>query len=107
MKLPRDLSGRQLARALRTLGYEITREAGSHLRLTTMVRGQHHLTIPDHDSLRVGTLAAILAAVAAHHSSDKESREEFMTEDSASGDLTRWRGRRGTAVVRALRRLAE
>lgn len=53
MKLPRDLSGRELAQALRIFGYEITRESGSHLRLTTTEQGEHHLTIPDHKSLAV------------------------------------------------------
>jgi len=71
VKLPRDLSGRRLAKALRSLGYEITRETGSHLRLTTTQQGEHHLTIADHDSLRVGTLAAILAEVGAHHQIDR------------------------------------
>jgi hypothetical protein len=40
--------------------------AGSHLRLTTNEQGEHHLTIPDHKTLRVGTLVAILGEVAAH-----------------------------------------
>ncbi len=34
MRLPRDLSGSDLAQALRKLGYSITRQTGSHLRLT-------------------------------------------------------------------------
>lgn len=66
MKLPRDLSGQALAKALAVYGYAITRQAGSHMRLTTQVQGEHHLTIPDHASLRVGTLAAILTEVANH-----------------------------------------
>jgi predicted RNA binding protein YcfA (HicA-like mRNA interferase family) len=66
VRLPRDLSGRELAPALRRYGYEITREAGSHLRLTTQQGGEHHVTIPDHASLRVGTLASIIADVAGH-----------------------------------------
>lgn len=66
MKLPRDLSGRDLAQSLEILGYRITRQAGSHLRLTTQQQGEHHLTIPDHASLRVGTLAAILGEVGDH-----------------------------------------
>jgi predicted RNA binding protein YcfA (HicA-like mRNA interferase family) len=66
VKLPRDLSGQELARALTVYGYAITRQAGSHMRLTTQVQGEHHLTIPDHASLRVGTLAAILTEVANH-----------------------------------------
>jgi predicted RNA binding protein YcfA (HicA-like mRNA interferase family) len=67
MKLPRDLSGDDLAKALGRLGYVITRQTGSHLRLTTAQHGEHHITIPRHDSLRVGTLAAILRDVAEHH----------------------------------------
>jgi predicted RNA binding protein YcfA (HicA-like mRNA interferase family) len=39
---------------------------GSHLRLTTQHSGKHHVTIPDHKTLRVGTLAAILAEVATY-----------------------------------------
>ena len=66
MKLPRDLSGRDLARALEIFGYVITRQTGSHLRLTTQGQGEHHVTIPDHAALRIGTLAAILSEVAAH-----------------------------------------
>ena len=59
-------NGRQLASALGQLGYQITRQTGSHIRLTTQQGGEHHLTIPDHDPLKVGTLAAILRDVAAY-----------------------------------------
>jgi predicted RNA binding protein YcfA (HicA-like mRNA interferase family) len=66
MKLPRDVSGEGLAGSLRTFGYQVTRQTGSHLRLTTTENGEHHVTIPRHDPLRVGTFAAILDDVAAH-----------------------------------------
>jgi predicted RNA binding protein YcfA (HicA-like mRNA interferase family) len=66
MRLPRDLSGEDLAKALGSVGYEVTRQTGSHIRLTTRRRGQHHITVPRHDAVRVGTLAAILADVAEH-----------------------------------------
>lgn len=36
------------------------------MRLTTSVNGEHHVTIPRHDPLRIGTLAAIIAEVAEH-----------------------------------------
>lgn len=75
MRLPRDLSGPALAQALPALGYRITRQTGSHLRLTTTERGEHHVTIPRHDPLRVGTLAAILADVGEHHGL---SRDELL-----------------------------
>jgi len=65
VKLPRDLSGADLARKLRPLGYEVTRQSGSHLRLTrTTSEGSHHVTIPRHRALRVGTLNAILREIA-------------------------------------------
>jgi predicted RNA binding protein YcfA (HicA-like mRNA interferase family) len=67
VKIPRDLSGHQLARALRILGYESVRQEGSHLRLTTQRDGEHHVTIPAHAPLKVGTLSSILKLVAAHH----------------------------------------
>lgn len=66
MRLPRDLSGHDLARALTAFGYSVTRQTGSHLRLTTQQRGEHHVTIPAHAQLRVGTLAAVLGEVARH-----------------------------------------
>jgi predicted RNA binding protein YcfA (HicA-like mRNA interferase family) len=75
MKLPRNLSGAELARALRKLGYTITRQSGSHLRLTTSERGQHHVTVPDHDPIKVGTLSGILGDVARHF---EISRDELI-----------------------------
>ena len=66
MKLPRDLSGRELAKALSRLGYRIDHQTGSHMRLTTDRPSTHHVTIPDHTSLRPGTLSGVLREVAAH-----------------------------------------
>lgn len=66
MKLPRDVSGSDLARKLAVYGYQISRQTGSHIRLTTSEPAQHHITIPAHDVLKVGTLSAILADVATH-----------------------------------------
>ena len=67
MRIPRDLSGADLVKRLGRLGYEVTRQTGSHIRLTSRICGEHHITIPNHDPLRIGTLAAILDGVAAHH----------------------------------------
>lgn len=77
MKLPRDVSGVDLANALRRLGYDISHQTGSHTRLTTQRGGEHHLTIPAHEAIRVGTLSAILRSVAEHH---QLSREELLEE---------------------------
>ncbi|GIV60601.1 MAG: hypothetical protein KatS3mg043_1690 [Rhodothermaceae bacterium] len=67
MRIPRDLDGKKLVRRLRRLGYEPTRQSGSHVRLTRVTdQGEHHVTIPMHSPLRVGTLNAILSDIAAH-----------------------------------------
>jgi predicted RNA binding protein YcfA (HicA-like mRNA interferase family) len=67
VKLPRNVSGADLARALRRLGYEVTRQRGSHTRITTERDGQHHETIPSHDPIKPGLLSSILKSVAQHH----------------------------------------
>ncbi len=72
MKLPRDISSADLAKALRRLGYEIDRQSGSHIRLTTQQRGEHHVTIPAHDPLKIGTLNAILRDIAEHFAMDRD-----------------------------------
>ena len=57
MRVLRDLSGADLVKRLGRMEYKVTRQTGSHLRLTSSVGGGHHVTIPNHDPLRVGTLA--------------------------------------------------
>lgn len=78
MKLPRDLGGEELARALRVLGYRVTRQSGSHVRLTTTEAGEHHVTVPLHRPLRVGTLSAILADVARHFEMSRDQISERL-----------------------------
>lgn len=75
MRLPRDVTGRRLAGSLSRLGYEIDRQTGSHIRLTTQRGGEHHVTVPDHDPLRPGTLSGILRDIGAH---SKLPREELL-----------------------------
>ena len=72
MRLPRDLGSADLVRALARLGYAVTRQTGSHIRLTTSEQGEHHVTVLAHDPLRAGTLAGILAEITAHHGLTRE-----------------------------------
>jgi predicted RNA binding protein YcfA (HicA-like mRNA interferase family) len=72
MRLPRDLSGSDLVRHLQPLGYVTTRQTGSHIRLTTQQNGEHHITIPNHPALRIGTLAAILLDISQHFGIDRD-----------------------------------
>ncbi len=46
MKLPRDVSASDLIKFLRNLGHSVTRQSGSYIRLTSQLRGEHHITIP-------------------------------------------------------------
>ncbi len=46
------------------------------MRLTTSVNGEHHVTVPKHSPLRVGTLSGILADVAAHLGMTREGLAE-------------------------------
>lgn len=71
MKLPREICGEELAKLLQKYGYEITRQTGSHIRLTTALQGEHHITIPAHKYLKIGTLSSILSDVAIHFKIDK------------------------------------
>ncbi len=67
MKLPRDMGGEELAALLGRYGYKIIRQTGSHIRLTSTSKGfEHHITIPRHKPLRVGTLSSIVNEIAAY-----------------------------------------
>jgi predicted RNA binding protein YcfA (HicA-like mRNA interferase family) len=72
MRLPRDVSGADLVKRLGRLGYRVTRQSGSHIRLSCDQPQVHHITVPNHNPLRVGTLAAIIADVAAHRHLDRD-----------------------------------
>lgn len=73
MRIPKDVSGEEIAKLLARYGYRVTRQTGSHLRLTTTKQGEHHVTVPLHNPLKVGTLNGILTDVAAHLKISKEA----------------------------------
>ncbi len=78
MKVPRNLSSDRLIQLLANFGYEITRQTGSHIRLTTQENGRHHITIPAHNPLKIGTLNSILRSVAEHSGLTKDELLEKM-----------------------------
>jgi predicted RNA binding protein YcfA (HicA-like mRNA interferase family) len=75
MKTPRDLSGDTLIAALRVFGYARVRQTGSHVQLVTHEQGEHHITVPLHSPIRIGTLNKILSMVAEHF---KVSKNEVL-----------------------------
>ena len=72
MKIPRDLSGRELASTLcRHCGYVEVHQVGSHIVLQTQEPTPHRIAIPAHPALRVGTIHGILRSVARHKGVEK------------------------------------
>ena len=71
MKFSGNISGKELSKLLSKLGYLPTRQSGSHIRLTTNRNGQHHITIPNHNPLKIGTLSAIINDIAEHFDKTK------------------------------------
>lgn len=63
-KLP-TVSGKKLISVLKSLGYRIVRQRGSHVRLEKATpAGTHKITVPINDPLAKGTLNDILSKVA-------------------------------------------
>lgn len=74
MKLPRDTGGEELAILLGRYGYQVTRQTGSHMRLTSTYKGtEHHLTVPRHKPLRAGTLSSLVNEVATYLEVERQS----------------------------------
>lgn len=73
MKIPRDVSADDLIKMLSKLGYSISRQKGSHIRLTSKIKNEeHHITIPNHSPLKIGTLNNILNDIAEKNKITKE-----------------------------------
>lgn len=78
MRLPRSVSGDRVIRALQQVGYSVVRQRGSHVRLQHPGRPAHSITVPLHESLKTGTLHAILAEAALMRSIPIESLIELL-----------------------------
>ena len=79
MRLPRNISGDQFIALLRRYGYEQARQTGSHVRLTShFMDREHHVSVPRHRVLRLGTLDAVLAEVAEYLGMDKDALAEEL-----------------------------
>jgi predicted RNA binding protein YcfA (HicA-like mRNA interferase family) len=79
VKLPRDVGGEEFAALLGRYGYKVTRQTGSHMRLTSTSKGfEHHVTIPSHKPLRVGTLSSIVSEIAAYLETEHQKLVEEL-----------------------------
>ena len=77
-KIPRDITGYELIKIIGKFGYQITRQTGSHIRLTTKENGIHHITVPNHNPLKIGTLSNILSDIADHFQISKKELLEKL-----------------------------
>jgi predicted RNA binding protein YcfA (HicA-like mRNA interferase family) len=78
MKLPRDVEGPRLVKALAVLGYEASRHRGPHIRVTTQRDGENHEGFPYQAPIKAGTLSSILKHIAAHHRMTVEQVLEML-----------------------------
>jgi predicted RNA binding protein YcfA (HicA-like mRNA interferase family) len=71
-KLP-AISGQRLITLLISIGYQIVRQRGSHIRLEKNTpAGTHKITIPNHNPVAKGTLNDILVKVSVWNQVSKE-----------------------------------
>jgi len=59
MKVPTDLSGQALCRCLERVGFVFQRQKGSHM-ILRREDPYARVVVPDHKTLRIGTLRQIL-----------------------------------------------
>lgn len=79
MMVPSDLSGKDLLKlCYKHFGYGKTRQVGSHIRATTTINGQHHITIPDHKPIKTSTLRGIVKDIAEHFGKDPKYISEVL-----------------------------
>jgi len=79
MKIPRDLSGEALVNLLcRKWEYRVVHQEGSHIVLETATPSHHRIAVPADKNLRIGTLNAILRAVARHKGLEREDLLESL-----------------------------
>ncbi len=80
MRLPRNLSGMELVVLLRRhYGYNLIRQRGSHMRLASTYMGyEHHVSVPRHNPLRLGTLDRIFGDVAEYLDIDEDELKQEL-----------------------------
>ena len=74
MKIPRDLSGRKIVKALcKHWDYRQVHQEGSHIIVQTDMPSHQRIPVPVRNPVRIGTLNSILRLVAAHKGVDKQA----------------------------------
>ncbi len=77
-KLP-QVSGSDLVKLLQSLGYEVIRQRGSHIRLKKITAlGEHAITIPAHKVITKGTLGDIISRVSLWNNIPREELNQRL-----------------------------
>jgi len=93
MKLPRDLSGSELIKLLcKHYGYRRVDQRGSHVLLQTEQPRHYRIAIPEHKTLRLGTLNSILNAnrKSSRHRESRNSGEALIRYTVHVGAAVLW-----------------
>ena len=72
MKLPPGAGHERVVRLIERLGYRLVRQTGSHMQFVHSGPPEHHLSVPRHRVVRIGTLHSILSDVADHLKMDMD-----------------------------------
>jgi predicted RNA binding protein YcfA (HicA-like mRNA interferase family) len=79
MRLKRDVSGWDLIKALSKIGYAVSKQKGSHVRLSKETENiADHITIPNHDSVKIGILSKIISDIARENGLEKEDIYDLL-----------------------------
>ena len=74
-----QVSGRDFVKLLQSLGYEVIRQRGSHIRLKKITAlGEHAITIPAHKVIAKGTLSDIIGKVSLWNNIPREELIERL-----------------------------
>jgi len=73
------VSGGDLIKLLKKLGYQVLRQRGSHVRLVKTTRtGDHKITVPMHREIAKGTLNDILSRVSLWNNLSREELVDML-----------------------------
>lgn len=79
MKSLRNISAKELITSLGKIGYSVSRQSGSHIRLSFVTQsGTHHITIPNHNPIKIGTMSSILKEISEQRKISKEELFEIL-----------------------------
>ena len=72
MRIPRNISGKELIKSLEKIGYENYSSKRKSYSKTSKFPEEHHLTIPNHEPIKIGTLSSIPGEIAKYRNLKKE-----------------------------------